>query len=181
MGWRTGKSEERAMLHLLLVKALGLSGRAEKSSRMVLQGGVQYLGSFTATVQRLSAEMQGDLDPLIAARFEEGCRRKTYLARFEGLIEDLGRKQSVPESVKDDARVLIADLRAELARVSVATLEPDLVILDEFQRFRHLLDLENGGDAAELAHHLLSLIHISEPTRRTPISYAVFCLKKKKN
>src|SRR5680860_1646 len=25
---------------------------------------------------------------------------------------------------------------------------------------------------------LLSLIHISEPTRRTPISYAVFCLKK---
>src|SRR5665647_546489 len=26
---------------------------------------------------------------------------------------------------------------------------------------------------------ILSLIHISEPTRRTPISYAVFCLKKK--
>src|SRR5665647_3768937 len=26
----------------------------------------------------------------------------------------------------------------------------------------------------------ISLIHISEPTRRTPISYAVFCLKKKK-
>src|SRR5665647_1456916 len=25
-----------------------------------------------------------------------------------------------------------------------------------------------------------TLIHISEPTRRTPISYAVFCLKKKK-
>src|SRR5665647_1044585 len=31
-----------------------------------------------------------------------------------------------------------------------------------------------AGDA-----RLLSLIHISEPTRRTPISYAVFCLKKK--
>ena len=28
--------------------------------------------------------------------------------------------------------------------------------------------------------NILSLIHISEPTRRTPISYAVFCLKKKK-
>ena len=27
--------------------------------------------------------------------------------------------------------------------------------------------------------YILSLIHISEPTRRTPISYAVFCLKKK--
>src|SRR5680860_1616577 len=29
--------------------------------------------------------------------------------------------------------------------------------------------------------YALSLIHISEPTRRTPISYAVFCLKKKTN
>src|SRR5665647_3875162 len=28
-------------------------------------------------------------------------------------------------------------------------------------------------------YEFLSLIHISEPTRRTPISYAVFCLKKK--
>ena len=27
----------------------------------------------------------------------------------------------------------------------------------------------------------LSLIHISEPTRRTPISYAVFCLKKQRS
>src|SRR5680860_1726743 len=27
-------------------------------------------------------------------------------------------------------------------------------------------------------NQVLSLIHISEPTRRTPISYAVFCLKK---
>ena len=28
---------------------------------------------------------------------------------------------------------------------------------------------------------VLSLIHISEPTRQAEISYAVFCLKKKKN
>ena len=32
--------------------------------------------------------------------------------------------------------------------------------------------------AAGFAMLELSLIHISEPTRRTPISYAVFCLKK---
>src|SRR5680860_1624246 len=30
----------------------------------------------------------------------------------------------------------------------------------------------------QCVHCTLSLIHISEPTRRTPISYAVFCLKK---
>ena len=35
-------------------------------------------------------------------------------------------------------------------------------------------------DEFEVRIFYLSLIHISEPTRRTPISYAVFCLKKKK-
>lgn len=46
--------------------------------------------------------------------------------------------------------------RTQLAEASVETLQPDLVILDEFQRFRHLLDLECGGEAAELAHLLFN-------------------------
>ena len=37
------------------------------------------------------------------------------------------------------------------------------------------LTLEHFGDG-----DALSLIHISEPTRQAEISYAVFCLKKKK-
>ena len=36
------------------------------------------------------------------------------------------------------------------------------------------------NECAKAIIQSLSLIHISEPTRRTPISYAVFCLKKKK-
>ena len=36
------------------------------------------------------------------------------------------------------------------------------------------------GKVYDVDYYNLSLIHISEPTRRTPISYAVFCLKKKK-
>src|SRR5680860_1771911 len=53
-----------------------------------------------------------------------------------------------------------------------------------------VLDAESLGDELKAfvreagfkrqSVYLLSLIHISEPTRRTPISYAVFCLKKKK-
>src|SRR5450756_1692242 len=37
-----------------------------------------------------------------------------------------------------------------------------------------------AGDAAHVHAPDLSLIHISEPTRLGMISYAVFCLKKKK-
>ena len=45
-----------------------------------------------------------------------------------------------------------------------------------------ILIIEDDKDINDLLATALSLslIHISEPTRRTPISYAVFCLKKKK-
>src|SRR5665647_1958318 len=58
-------------------------------------------------------------------------------------------------------------------------------------RRRHLVPVPKTATLTHLNEHIqaadliddarvLSLIHISEPTRRTPISYAVFCLKKKK-
>src|SRR5450756_2855183 len=49
-------------------------------------------------------------------------------------------------------------------------------------RSRHPLDCRYSCQSASLgsSHLRLSLIHISEPTRLGMISYAVFCLKKKK-
>ena len=46
----------------------------------------------------------------------------------------------------------IGELRRLLAHVCLETLEPDLIILDEFQRFKHLLAEES--EAGELARHL---------------------------
>ena len=46
--------------------------------------------------------------------------------------------------------------------------------------FGHAAYFALGGYSCAILLTTLSLIHISEPTRRTPISYAVFCLKKKK-
>src|SRR5665647_66560 len=43
-----------------------------------------------------------------------------------------------------------------------------------------VVNSDAGNGVGYTGLHILSLIHISEPTRRTPISYAVFCLKKKK-
>src|SRR5665213_2636192 len=39
---------------------------------------------------------------------------------------------------------------------------------------------DSPNEKTETVHDGLSLIHISEPTRQAEISYAVFCLKKKK-
>src|SRR5680860_1751970 len=57
------------------------------------------------------------------------------------------------------------------AYVTNATAEPGNVLV---------LTKPLGTGVVATAIKRLSLIHISEPTRRTPISYAVFCLKKKK-
>ena len=85
-------------------------------------------------------------------------------------------------------------VRLARAAVDHGTLwESDKETIQKFVTFEGLENLlENKGepiivvaphfaglDAAGIALNL-SLIHISEPTRRTPISYAVFCLKKKK-
>ena len=49
------------------------------------------------------------------------------------------------------------------------------------QDYIALLPLTEAGEPNEDGEvYILSLIHISEPTRQAEISYAVFCLKKKK-
>ena len=62
----------------------------------------------------------------------------------------------LPPELRREVNHLTARLRGALAAASVESLEPDLVILDEFQRFRHLIDPNSGSAASELAHHLFN-------------------------
>jgi hypothetical protein len=62
-------------------------------------------------------------------------------------------RETIPPADSELRLRLIAALRQRLAHVCIAALEPDLIILDEFQRFRDILDGES--EAAELARNLL--------------------------
>ncbi|HKQ50441.1 MAG TPA: helicase-related protein [Phycisphaerae bacterium] len=74
--------------------------------------------------------------------------------RFLELCDLLPRRDSRLDDDQHQARrELIGELRAALGRTCIQALRPDLVILDEFQRFKHLLDPKN--DEAELAQSLL--------------------------
>ena len=98
--------------------------------------------------------------------------------------------QTVFEGMKayttEDGRIVVfrPDLNAERMENSAKRLEMPVFPKDRFVDAIVKLVEANAdyvppyGSGATL--YILSLIHISEPTRRTPISYAVFCLKKKK-
>src|SRR5690606_35055395 len=74
-------------------------------------------------------------------------------ARFEALCGAFARADSrVNDDIAKERSRVVGELRAALATSCVSALEPDLVILDEFQRFSHLLDGES--ESAELARAL---------------------------
>ena len=78
------------------------------------------------------------------------------------------------ESIRDIVRTAVSESVLEIkegrAEISSLVQEAIAAVVEIFQ------DKEG-----EIKEQVLSLIHISEPTRPLYISYAVFCLKKKKN
>ena len=62
-GWRTGKAEERAMLHLLLEERLALTGWPSRASMVVLQATIRTQKRFQATVSSLRRELQFSFSP----------------------------------------------------------------------------------------------------------------------
>ena len=156
-GWRTGKAEERAMLYLLLEDALELGNeRRADAAAAVLKGGVRTIERFRARIDDLRRELRGDIDETVRAAFlvAAGSRNDeaTLMGRFEILIRDVLEHGELRPDAGERAGGLVGDMRTTLARESVELLEPDLVILDEFQRFRNLLD--DKTEEGELAHYL---------------------------
>ena len=76
-------------------------------------------------------------------------------------------------------------LSSMLAGCLGGNLENDFVYFDDVwyaSTNATIVEVWEDGERVETNYPVLSLslIHISEPTRRYAISYAVFCLKKKK-
>jgi len=78
---------------------------------------------------------------------------------FYGSISHLHKiiyalRKGIPDKDRSDRNALIGELRSIFASACIRALKPDIVILDEFQRFKHLLDGEN--QMSELAQELFN-------------------------
>jgi hypothetical protein len=101
-----------------------------------------------------SFEENFPIDEELRQRFEDRIVKRTDLAdRFEELCRKFYNvnHRSTPEERRERISVIGA-LRHELAISCLNALEPDFIIMDEFQRFRHLLNAE--GEESELARAL---------------------------
>jgi hypothetical protein len=174
MGWRTGQAPERALLFLLLEGPLGLTGYTATAGLRLLQGTVHRLETFRRSVETLRADLVDGLNVTIADSFAATAQSSGLLRRFVSLVEQLGRRRALTDEETKAAKDLTGELRAALARASVDALKPDLIILDEFQRFRHLLDPEEP--AGELAHALFehgeARVLLLSATPYKPFTYA---------
>jgi len=97
-----------------------------------------------------------DYDQGLVGKFMSLIREDTEIrGELFALCTEFHRHRKLwPPALKTRRNKLIGQLRKSLARACVDALEPDLVILDEFQRFKDLLGNETA--AGELAQELMS-------------------------
>lgn len=173
-GWRTGKAAERAALFLLLSDHLGVRGADATALKRILQGGVRQLTTFQGYIDWLAESTGRRWEPTIRRSFLAAVDASPARRALLGLVGEVRGKAHLTQDQREAARHLTADLRRLLAQASVRALEPDLVILDEFQRFRDLLTPQTP--AGELAGQLFGEPHVRvlllSATPYKPFTYA---------
>jgi hypothetical protein len=154
-----GRQDERILLCGLLEDLWGDRGTAALN---LFQGGVRDKDSFRARYdafwrenEEIDRKLMVSFDAALRAHIEreKGEGRHDLRRRFNDLCKRFGYARThIPDEDRKSRNQLIGELRVILAGTCLRTLEPDLVILDEFQRFKHLLAGED--EAAGLAREL---------------------------
>lgn len=146
-GNRSGSSRERALLHHLLRATWGEWVVRRDGAWELMRGGAG-LDSYRTQFDAISIRT---IDPKILATFKERVLKAPDLKEEFQRLSD-GRSWGGGRPPGPLRNRLMGALRGILAKASIEALDPDLVILDEFQRFTDLLnpETEAGALASEL-------------------------------
>ena len=150
MGRSTGQGREREVLFQLLDPLLG----SRTALMNLLQGGIVSKDRFRARL----INNPRPIDDTIRQRFEAAFGKLPDLrGELRELLDTTFRRYHAwPREARYRRDEAIGELRRVLAGACVHALEPDLVILDEFQRFKSLLGTQGTerDAAADLAQEL---------------------------
>ena len=150
LGHSTGQRRERALLFHLLEPHV----KRRTALMNLLQGMVVNKDRWRRGLDwpmPVEERIRGDFDTALTGR---GDLRETLNELLEGPFRRF--RSHYPGEARWARNDLIAEMRRLLAGVCIKALEPDLVILDEFQRFKPLLETREDyrSPAAELAQSL---------------------------
>lgn len=164
-GRSTGKFPERCLAYAFLRAHWGASVMNARARRIFWEGvspdnGDQRLRAHEA---RYRKQITGSLDDF-ASRVAEvdhlrtAHRQPSLRQLFDALVDGLAWQRKFPDELQEDRKELIVEVRRTMAIVGIAALRPDLVVLDEFQRFKDLLEPDPANFAAKLAHQLFDFV-----------------------
>lgn len=147
-GRRGGRKLERLLIYQMLKGQHDINA---KGFARALQGGAGD-GWYADTKVPLV------FDTALSAKFSEQVGSDVDLTnRIRSLSEAIADgRRSVSREQNEECLSLVGKLRRLLAHCCLDALEPDLVILDEFQRFRDLLASPESSPSAELANALFT-------------------------
>jgi len=161
-GRRTGKFRERVLVFAFLRELWGATEMATGRARWIYWEGVSpedgderllsRAGTYRPAAVRFAPEFAAEM-----ANLDDSRRKKdepTMLEMHRELVEQLKYKRQMSRDLKDKKAELIGLVRQALATLGVTLLQPDLVIMDEFQRFKQLLDPSSTALQAVLARRL---------------------------
>lgn len=144
-----GMKQERALILRLIWDLL----EDRRAVAKMLQG---YAGAAGWRQTRAWIDQQ-PVEPQIAARFQNAvAARPVLLHELEACAQCYKGLRRNDTDLNRRREGIVGQLRTILARESAEALEPDLIVLDEFQRFTELLHGE--GEAADLARKLFDAI-----------------------
>ncbi len=166
LGDRSGRKDERALVYWLLRDAWGGRRLHHAGVFRLLRGGVRedrFEGYVRGYTPRSVGNRADQIDPEISERFAINLTRVAERDILDGRAPIQDRFAEIAERLRrrdrgdvwHDRQEIVGELRNVLAQSCIAALEPDLIILDEFQRFRHLLEEPSENDeVTTLAHQL---------------------------
>ncbi len=158
VGNQGGKYEERVMLYWMLAQAWGHHAVKQRRWRRFFEATMSE-DNFTRHLNEFDRD---SLDPELTASFGEsvgtarGPEGGTLIEELEACADEFNYLRHAPDwRLSARRNRLIGTLRNLVASAAVKHLEPDLVILDEFQRFKDILDGEGYGSdlAREVFDH----------------------------
>ena len=138
-----GTAKERALIFEMLRRRIGLR---HKGVQRVFRGGVEESNWPGWTDWMRDQSISND----ITKQFNDAIDND-FICRIREAAE-LARSRKNPDYPPEQRpAAMIGELRRILARICINALTPDLIILDEFQRFAELLHDHNADSAPEKA------------------------------